>query len=1173
MQKRKKAVTTRNFAAPTAGPSTSTSTPVAPSATATRRVLREKTQIRQGDGHTRQAHSLVEVPTDKENQRVHPDVRKNPIYDLYSGGDLGVDRAEDDGWEEEDDGDDEDDGPREPRSSDDPLREWADDHLVSYLTESLRHEGRGEHAIYTICPRCVKNAADHRCRHCLGGGELLCADCIVDAHRQLPFHGIEHWTGKMFERKTLMEMGLRIQLGHWHGADRRCSLPKPAKGKSFVIIDTHSVHEVALDYCDCGFGGHPTVQLLRAQLWPATTTNPQTAATFAVLRQYHVMSFESKCSALEFYQGLARQTDNVQYKKAKKSKEEKHRAKQSGNARVKKRKILKNRYHEFLRMTRQWRHVRRLKRAARGHDPLGIANTQPGECALLCPACPQPGKNMEPGWEDAPQDRRFIHGLFVAMDANFRLKRKDVSTEEKDPGLGNGWGFFCDVSSYMKHVNKHWNQKQDRSHCVAHDAVDKPDREARGTASSGIGAVDCARHNMKRPLAVGDLQLGERYINMDYMFFRSIAGSPIIHFFVSYDIACQWHIHVWDRLRAYQDIDITIDGRGRFFTFLVPKFHLPAHIEECNLKFSFNLTRFVGQTDGEAPERGWANSNPLARSTKEMGPGARRDTLDDHFNDWNHKRIIALGYLLRRKTQNAVAEMAKTKQALADLEGSLGEAGSGDMGGDRHVAQVRAELAEEAAAREAAGKEPAGSVKGDIVICTSRSSSLWGSNWRISSTRILAFDVAATGLHPTDGQRRAMIERTSKLRRKIVAWTELQSKFFPGLTNVRELEDEERARAAGTEPIPGVNVSAMNLWLPSAIAADERVALDVPVKDDIQLHEYRLRVGQAEEGLHEVRRLLLVRTHVYQLKDEHARGVRANMCSQDKIETLNDQTQRSAAQYRAARLALVTLGRVLKRHEWQRTLLELKADDVRGLPQAKFHDPERKKRKRRRKTVRVHRAASWIWTTTGAEYDPSDGAAMNEAVRIEWAKVRARSHRWSEEVDLLEEEMARVRHFFAWRAAEWRRQVGRRELSQGLLTVEERAAVQQFEGESAYAWRQAAVQEELDAGVCYIRARTRPGRHQKSPSSHRSLDRYRPLDRSRPTGGYSWDLLESYRTILAPYNHQALSLWPMDLILIVQDFSVIVFATLTPFGITSYCYFHMVPTSYPLYIYNKLYTI
>lgn len=80
-------------------------------------------------------------------------------------------------------------------------------------------------------------------------------------------------------------------------------------------------------------------------------------------------------------------------------------------------------------------------------------------------------------------------------------------------------------------------------------------------------------------------------------------------------------------------------------TFLVPKFHLPAHIEACNLKYSFHLTPDVGQTDGEAPERGWADANPLARSTKEMGPGSRRDTLDDHFNDWNHKKIIALGKL------------------------------------------------------------------------------------------------------------------------------------------------------------------------------------------------------------------------------------------------------------------------------------------------------------------------------------------------------------------------------------------------------------------------------------------------------------------------------------------------------------------------------------------------
>ncbi|KAJ6447669.1 hypothetical protein C8R47DRAFT_999731, partial [Mycena vitilis] len=163
-------------------------------------------------------------------------------------------------------------------------------------------------------------------------------------------------------------------------------------------------------------------------------------------------------------------------------------------------------------------YVQMLKRAARGHDALGVVNTQPGECAFLCPACPHPGINLPPDWSCAPEEKQFLYALFLAIDANFRLKRKDVSSEEKDPGLGNGYAFYCDVEQYMVHVRVNWHRTHcDRSHCVAHDAVDKPDRESRGTASSGIGAVDYARHNMKRPLAVGNLQLGERYVCLLYI--------------------------------------------------------------------------------------------------------------------------------------------------------------------------------------------------------------------------------------------------------------------------------------------------------------------------------------------------------------------------------------------------------------------------------------------------------------------------------------------------------------------------------------------------------------------------------------------------------------------------------------------------------------------------------
>ncbi|KAJ7897598.1 hypothetical protein B0H14DRAFT_3589450 [Mycena olivaceomarginata] len=981
------------------------------------KVLREKTRVRQSDGHVTQARVFVDVAAAPREPatRVHPDVRRErPIYDWYSGGDVDVDRGD------EDSGDVEEEEGRQPRSLDHPLRQWAEDHLATYLAESLRLDGRGDYQQHSSCRVCGKGKADHRCRNCLAGGELLCRTCIVAAHRSIPFHVIEIWTGTMFERQTLKQLGLRIQLGHWHDLHRVCPVPTPATNDDFVIVDIHGVLEVGLDYCGCGQGGHPTVQLLRAQLWPATTTSPKTAATFAVLRQYHLLSFESKCSALEFYQSLARQTDNLGLKKRWKSNE----------IRGKTRDQLKDRYHEFLRMTREWRH------------------------------------------ENAPEDKQFLDAVFLAIDANFRLIRKDVSTEERDPGLGKGYAFYEDVDVYMSHVRRNWNQKQDRSHCVAHDAVDKPDREARGTASSGIGAVDCARHNMKRPLAVGDLQLGERYINMDYMFFRSIVGLPLLRFFISYNIACQWHINIWRRLSAYQDPSITTDREPESFKFLVPKFHLPAHIEACNLKFSFHLTRDVGQTDGEAPERRWANANPLARSTREMGPGARRDTLDDHFNDWNHKKIIALGITLAKKVEVAVEEMVRTREALADLEESLGTESvvqwtematrwEADIDApnpfetqhkDKHVAKVRAELAVEAAAREAAGTEAAGAVRGDMHI-----TELVGMGLQLEDQqRVLGSDVASTGLHPTDGQRRAMIERTSKLRRKIFAWIEVQTKFFPAPKNIREVEDNTRAQMGAGEPILGIAVSDVKLWLPSAIAVASQE--EVPVDTETYQHEYRLRVGQAQEALHEVRRLLLVRTHLYKLKDTHSRGVRANMRSNDKIAALNGQVQRAAEQYRAARRALEGLGRVLKRTEWQRTLRELKPDDVRGLPKATFHDPERKKKgktsRRRRKKQKKEREMSWIWVAQGG-HDPADPPSMNEAVRIEWAKVRARCHRWREEVDLLEAEMDRVKRYLVWRAQWWQGQVGRK-------TALEDA---QLEGESAYALRQAKTQARL--GECF----------------------------------------------------------------------------------------------------------
>ncbi|KAJ7215151.1 hypothetical protein C8J57DRAFT_1440578 [Mycena rebaudengoi] len=1043
-------------------------TPSAPAG----RVLQQSASVQQ-DGRIIHSVAVVPVPASPSKPTHRAAIggdNDGSVEDLHFGDD-GLDKQDEplydlpaDDEQSDDEAPEEASGGRELRDScqDHPLKQWVLDHRSEFLDELLSWEGRGVHRDFVVCSGCSDGkTADHRCVDCMGGGQLLCRDCIVRGHAQLPLHRIQVWTGEFFSRTTLRELGLRLQLGHWEGNDHRCPLPEQVRGDSFVIIDDHGVHDVAVDFCGCGHGGSHNMQLLRGGLYPATTTNPRTAATFAVLRSYHLLSFESKASSYEFYHTLARETDNTGLNPP------------------------KNRYHEWRRMTREWRNLQMLKRAGRGHDPTGPEGTKPGECALKCPACPQPGKNLPRDWETASEERKFLYALFLAMDANFRLKRKDVSSEDKDPGLRPGWAFYCEVNEYMSHVDKNSKLPQERSRCVAHDAVDRPDKEARGTASSGIGAVDCARHNMKRPNAVGDLQVGERYINMDYMFLAGIKGTELQNFYVSYDIACQWHIHLWARMSKYDPV-IQYRGDKKFVTFLVPKFHLPAHIESCNLQFSFNLTRWVGQTDGESPERGWANANPLAGSTAEMGPGFRRDTLDDHFNDWNYKKIIAFGRMMSKKMLAALPAMVESRVALADMEESLDDAVVAewtDMAEaweqdrmqpnpfetrykDAHLSKVRYELAQEAAAREEGNMEDEDAVRAGMHIneCIAMGVQLE------DQQRILGFDVTATGLHPTDDQRRVMVERTSKLRRKILAWMVIQTQFFPSVTRIRELEDVARMRAAETQAVPGILCHRIPLWLPSALMGQAGATMEAAgCKPNVLEAEFRMRVGQAHEALHDVRRQLLVRTHLYKQQETEEKGVKAYTRSQGKIESLNEQVRRAAERYR---------GRVLQNNQWEVALRPLAETDVRGMPRAHFGDEARQAatrakkgkgkgrgveepRTKRRKVV-AYKALSWIWlaqkraptATEAMEREEGEENVSAEALRIEWAKTRARSLRWSEEVQLLEEEMRRIVQYLEWQANWWTMRVGLREDK-----IDER----QQEGDRAYALRQASLKRSLAA--------------------------------------------------------------------------------------------------------------
>ncbi|KAJ7802706.1 hypothetical protein B0H14DRAFT_2614089 [Mycena olivaceomarginata] len=523
--------------------------------------------------------------------------------------------------------------------------------------------------------------------------------------------------------------------------------------------------------------------------------------------------------------------------------------------------------------------------------------------------------------------------LFLALDANFRLKRRSVQ----------------------------------RSTCVAHDAVDKPDRESLGTASSGIGTVDCARHNMKPPLGVGDLQKGERYLNMDYMFFMSLAGSPLLRL---------------KRMEIF-DCDIQFKEGKKYVVFLVPKFHLPAHIELCNILFSFNLTPFVGTTDGEAPERGWADANRLANSTSISGPGARRDTLDAHFQYSNWKKI---------RMQKYVPMMLETRAAWVDLEASFPEA----------VVEVWTAMA---VAWEADSSKPSpfeSTVKHEDLREVRRKLAVIASqdvdHLRLTGVnrQALGRHVKSFGTYETVDQGRRRIERETKLRQKIDAWMAVQQLFVSELGILREREDAERKRAAATQPLPGIRAQGMKLWLPSAIGT-------------------KLRKGQTIAALKEMRDDLLLRTHEYRYRDG-VRGVRAKTRSGTRTKAIQAWIDSSAEEYRASRTALVKLGGMLKRSEPSTVF----GDDERrrgvGKKKKARLDPE-EEAERAEAQAQDKMPMSWIWLSEGSTGNQED-VVHSGPLRIEWAKTRAKAMRYAEEVELLEE-MRRVLQFLDWRANWW----------------------------------------------------------------------------------------------------------------------------------------------------------
>ncbi|KAI0763380.1 hypothetical protein BC629DRAFT_1293991 [Irpex lacteus] len=287
---------------------------------------------------------------------------------------------------------------------------------------------------------------NYRCRECVNTC-VLCKTCIVEVHTHSPLHFVEYWNRKCFERCTLAELGLILRLGHSGAA---CPSSKNAVASSVTIVHTNSIQDVRIMYCDCrlpptnGLRARP-LQLLAARMWP-------TSYHLSALRYFQQLLFQSKIPAYDFIGTLRRLTDNPFGSDVKSVRFIRYGS------------IVLN--LAVMRVYRHYQFLCELKWNAQS-----VSRTlPPGSLAVLCPACPQPGINMDPKWQERPRHlwhglygnnltslqmaysalHRYLDALHYGKDGNFRLNQHHKKMDELDTPLTEGAAYYADSAKHQE---------------------------------------------------------------------------------------------------------------------------------------------------------------------------------------------------------------------------------------------------------------------------------------------------------------------------------------------------------------------------------------------------------------------------------------------------------------------------------------------------------------------------------------------------------------------------------------------------------------------------------------------------------------------------------------------------------------------------------------------------
>jgi len=437
---------------------------------------------------------------------------------------------------------------------------------------------------------------------------------------------------------------------------------RDALNNSYVrIVHTNGIHNLALVTCHCQGRESVALDLVACRFLPTSFSNIRTLFSVEVLDYSRLCNLELKSSSYQFYQLLCRLTSP------------------EAPAEV------ANLYHEFRRMARVWRWIKRLQSAGYIHKNKSPQQVSTGELANFCPACPQPGINLPAGWKSDPNT--FVYRRVFVADGNFKAdhvrQKNNVDVWLSEGGgmvpKGDEYEAFLQQAFEFATVSDLTDSYVDLLLTVGAGCGQPPGCKntfkaitnallaSKACDVKGVAAIACARHGCYAPGALVDLYTGEQQKNIDFALLQALETThvdPAQGMMIIYDIGCQYSIHLKKRIGHRLPPGLEIDCA-------IGLFHVHAHQESCFFRYATSLIPGAGIVAGEILESLWSSLNSISPTARTATLAHRAEILDDHACDSNEKKCLNMANLLCRAFEEAQAMVSKTEQYFTSLSSTV----------------------------------------------------------------------------------------------------------------------------------------------------------------------------------------------------------------------------------------------------------------------------------------------------------------------------------------------------------------------------------------------------------------------------------------------------------------------------------------------------------------------